>query len=201
MTEQVDPKVRLKQHVADLDRAIAEIAERRPHWDGQTGRWAESVYTRVRESVVGRGAPAGWLPSTSRLPGRLGHISWLVEVDQQVAHWSGLPGTTPARLVELRSRAWRIQDGDLLALMCTEIGRWVQEAAVLLGERELHAYLRGYSCPGCGLSHVQVGRNGDRRRVPALLADPQGVTCQNPDCGVQYPPERWGLLAAILTGA
>ena len=203
MTVQTDPNVRLKQHVSDLDRAIADIADRRPHWDSQTqtGRWVESVYARVRESVVGRGAPAGWLPSTSKLPGRLGHISWLVEVDQTVARWSELPGTTPARLIELRARTWRVEDGDRRAAMTTAIGQWVTEAAVLLGECTLRAYLRGHSCPSCGLSHVHVGRNGDRRRVPALLADDSGVHCQNRECDGQWPPERWGLLAAILTGA
>ena len=124
-----------------------------------------------------------------------------MEVDQTVARWSALPGTTPARLIELRSRTWRVEDGDRLAAMTTAIGQWVTEAAVLLGECTLRAYLRGHSCPSCGLSHVHVGRNGDRRRVPALLADDSGVHCQNRECDGQWPPERWGLLAAILTGA
>ena len=192
----LDENVLLRQQVDDFARAVSAIADRRPEWHGGVGRWSESVYDRVRGAVLGRGASVGRSVASSRLPGRLGHLDWLVTVDKSVAEMSQLPGPTPARLADLRSRRWSVEDGPQLATWSTMIGRWVTEAARLLGEGELHVYLRGHRCPGCSADHAQVGRNGERRRVPALLATDAGVTCQ--ECGLAYPPDKWGLLAAVL---
>ncbi len=194
--EGIDDGVLLRQRVGDFSRAVSAIAERRPEWHNGVGRWSASVYDRVRGSVLGRSAPAGRIPAGSRCPGRLGHLDWLVSVDGEVAEWSQLPGTTAARLIEMRSRSWRVEDGPLLVFYTEAIGRWVAQAATLLDEGELHVYLRGRRCPGCATTHAYVGRDGERRRVPALLATNAGITCQH--CAIRFPPERWGLLAEML---
>lgn len=197
-TDEIDSKVLLKQRVADFGRAVDSLVERQPEWHGGVGRWSDSLYDRVRGSILGKGAPLGRRPPGSRLPGRLGHLDWLHTTDTTVARWSNLPGSTTARLIELRERSWRIEDAPLLEEWARTLAGFAEDAGRLLGTAPLHVYLRGHSCPACSSSHAYVG--AERRRVPALLATDDEVVCQACPDG-RWGVDNWGLLAAMLTGA
>lgn len=90
-----------------LDDAVHALADAIPVWDGGTCRWSDSLYSRLRAALRGRGGAGIRVVPGSRAPCSMRALELLVAVDSSVERWEPGKGDTTDRLHRLAGRGWR----------------------------------------------------------------------------------------------
>jgi hypothetical protein len=178
-----------------LEAAVHAIGDDIPIWDRGTARWSESVYSRLRASLVGRTSRSRASMSGSRVPCRVDVLTLVVDIDRAVSDWQPGKGGTVDRLHALTGRGWRPQDYQLLDGYRGQIERWVLAAAELLGDRQVAVALR-YPCPACGEQYAYRHGGDEWVRSWALRVTEDGCSCQV--CRAFWPPNQFEFLARLL---
>lgn len=179
-----------------LDDAIHCLVDPIPIWDGGTCRWSDSLYSRLRAALRGRGGAGIRVVPGSRAPCSVAALELLVAVDSCTERWEPGKGDTVDRLHRLAGRGWRPQDTTVMDGIAARLERWTVDAAQLVGDTAVSVPLR-LPCPVCG-SRFAYRRNsgGETVRTDALTVAEDGCVCAA--CRAVWEPAEFHFLARLL---
>lgn len=196
------------QALADqLAAAVDELVEPQTQKIQNQWRHCPSLYQQLIESVgsavsEGKGSggaawgfrslPTIWVDATDLI----------TDIDTKTVTWVRTylrqpAGKDPAaRLRMLTQVKWTPDQTNTVKNLTAAVCSWAHSISSLLDP--VHTKTISAPCPNCGSTHIyRDDSGGDNVRMPALVITTDGCECRK--CGTWWPPERFALLASVLS--
>ena len=164
--------------VKNLRNAIHPLTQPTPHWNGGDPRFADPLYTRMREALTATSLRTGATTTKSKPPARIDVLDWLTDIDQSTATWNDHP-TTTQRLQAIADTTWTPDHLELIHAITRRCERWTHTAKELLGDNPIIVPLHGATCPACNQRTAYRKTAGETVRRPALEVGEHGAHCHN----------------------
>jgi hypothetical protein len=146
-------------------------------------RFADSLYSRMRDALTATSAQSGAPMQASKAPARIDVICWFVDIDGSVAAWAD-GTTTTDKLTQIADTKWTPDHLKLVKAMTSRCEHWASSARHILGDNPPRVPVQRRPCPICNELWV---KDRDQVRSYALTAtirnaahgDDWMVTCAN----------------------
>ena len=192
-----EPTELLAGAVKNLRNAIHPLTQPTPHWNNGDPRFADPLYTRMREALTATSLRTGATTTKSKPPARIDVLDWLTDIDQSTATWNDHP-TTCQRLQAIADTTWTPNHLALVNAITRRCERWTHTAKDLLGDNPITVPLQNTRCPNCQ-QHTCYRRSGNEKlRQPALTVGETGAQCHA--CGRKWVSDTEQALFRRMLG-